>query len=422
MLCPECKRQNKEDARYCKFCGTDLKYYDAGSGGTRLKGNMAGKSKRDLTMNGSDGPRYCKVCGRQLIYGSCPTCGASVSPQRSKRWIGIASAAIVILLTVVISFAALHKNKDEVHNGSEPVGQNSVSLSQIPAFDYNEPLIEDSAPLLSGACDYILCSGTDNAGNTYELVANQTESALGYEITVGVIKNNSWLYPLSNDFPFLAEDGLFHVSAPQGKKSGTSLQQANSVIKNIYFVDSGAFLMECYKSNNSLSLYDHMYIIFSCDSLESCTLDCNKTTLMFLREEPSFSAGYVISYGRIYTENGKLVAYSETSGTRSGWLEDQVFEWNLFDVQTLQTSVIATNVSGVRPEGVLSEGLIFATDKCFYNTNFQKVIDLTEYNIDISGIYFKGGTCTFKAKNGVGTTFLVTIDSSGKVLSEVSEN
>lgn len=44
---------------------------------------------------------------------------------------------------------------------------------------------------LSSSCDYVLCAGYDKSGNEYELVANQTESSRGFEITVGVIKNNS---------------------------------------------------------------------------------------------------------------------------------------------------------------------------------------------------------------------------------------
>lgn len=54
----------------------------------------------------------------------------------------------------------------------------------------------------------------------------------------------------------------------------------------------------------------------------------------------------------------------------------------------------------------------------------QKVIDLSQYNIDMyydSGIYFKNGQCTFKAKNKLGHEYEITIDIHGNVLSEVEQ-
>lgn len=115
--------------------------------------------------------------------------------------------------------------------------------------------------------------------------------------------------------------------------------------------------------------------------------------------------------------------YSETSGTFSGWIEDQVFDWSVFDAETLTTRVIARNVKGVRPECTLSEGLFFCSDNCFYNLNGRKTIDLSDYSIDLwdnGDFYFESGTCSFKAENSLSTTFIITIDSSGKVLSEVT--
>lgn len=293
-----------------------------------------------------------------------------------------------------------------------------------PSSSYVEP--EDVyTPPLSDSCDYILCQGTDNSGNTYELVANQTESSLGYEITVGVIKNNQWLYPMSTDFPFLAEDGLFHVSVSMAGESGTSLVSVNSVISKIYFVDSGAFMMECYREADSwLGSNDHYYILFSCTTLKSCTIDCKEYTLLYRYSAPTFYSGQVESYGKIYTENGNMVLYTETSGTSSGWLEDQVFSWYTLNAQTLRQDLLASGMAGVRPESVLSEGLIFASDQCFYNTNMQKLIDLSKYTIDMwydGSIYFQDGTCTFTASNDLGTEFLITIDKSGNVLNEVTK-
>lgn len=282
-----------------------------------------------------------------------------------------------------------------------------------------------NTPPLSDSCEYILCRGVDAAGNTYELVANQTESARGFEIVVGVIKNNVWIYPLSASFPFLADDNLFHVSVSMDGHSGTSLENPNSVIDNIYFIDSGAFLMDSYKATSSwLDSDDHTKIIFNCDSLRSYIIDCEEISTIYHSSSAVFDNGKVISYGQIYTEDGKFVLYEETSGTISGWAEDRVYDWSLFDVETLTATTFSHSVPGIYPESILSEGLIFASDKCFYDTKFNKVIDLSDYNIDMwydSNIFFTNGTCTFKAKNKLGTEFLVTIDKSGNVLNEAEQ-
>ena len=127
---------------------------------------------------------------------------------------------------------------------------------------------------------------------------------------------------------------------------------------------------------------------------------------------------------RIVTDNGKIVLYSEVSGTSSGWLEDQVFDWCLLDTKTLNIETFGNNIAGIHPKGSLSEGLIFASNRCFYNTNAQKVIDLSAYKIEMldgSDICFENGECTFTAKNNLGSEFLVTIDRSGNVLSEVKQ-
>ena len=281
--------------------------------------------------------------------------------------------------------------------------------------------------LLSDSCDYILCEGTDRQGNTYELVANQTESAMDFEITVGVIKNNQWLYPMSKDFPFLWEDGLFHVSAPMGGESGGNLlDHYNSIAGEIYFVDTGAFLMHSVntRSATGLDLYDESAIIFSCQSLQSYTVNLEETSIKYRYRKPQFSSGVLTDYGSIFTDDGRIILYEETSGTRSGWLEDQVYDWYALDMGTLELDLIAADVHGIHPESILSEGLIFATDKFFYNTNGQKVIDLSQYNIDMwydGDIYFEGDICSFTAKNPLGTEYLITIDKSGNVLSEIEK-
>lgn len=427
MKCPNCDAIVPDDSAFCENCGRRVLVADAisvpkhgNSNGFKPMGSLSGgvPGKRKIAppviqnIPQVDRPKperkgsFCDHCGNQIPENSdfCQHCGKRLTKtpvQKNfqwKNWMTAAVCCVVLLMGALII----------------PWG-NSAQKGTVPEDGvYVAPLCD--------TCDYVLCRGTDTTGNTYELVANQTESALGYEITVGVIKNNEWLYPLSADFPFL-KDGLFHVSVSMAGQSGTSLTNPNSVIKNIYFIDTGAFLMESYTETDSwVDTYDHSNIFFSCSTLKSYTLDCEEYSIRYLASEPAFSDGEVLSYGYIATDNGKLLIYNETSGTSSGWEEDRVYDWCTIDTKTLEINTFATNMAGVHPEGVLAEGLLFASDKCFYDLSAKKVIDLAAYNIDMwydSGIFFENGTCSFTATNQLGTEYLVTVDKSGNILSEV---
>ena len=420
MKCPKCKAWVPGDSLFCQVCGRDMRensavYHKPKTDPFSPLGDLDNPGRKTAPVPKRD-MLFCTGCGKPTPADSvfCEHCGKrllAIPTQKKlqwKKWM----TAVACCLALLIGIAFASEGQTNANNGSPDYG----------AYPNGEDVYTAS---LSDSCDYILCQGTDTSGNTYELVANQTESSLGYEITVGVIKNNAWLYTMSSDFPFLGEDGLFHVSVSMAGDSGTSLAQVNEVIQNIYFVDSGAFLMDSYKETDSwVSTYDHYNIIFSCTSLESYTVNCKESTLLYRYSEATFSNGQVESYGRIFTENGEIVLYTETSGTSSGWLEDQVFDWSTLNVQTLNLDTITSGIAGVRPESILSEGLVFASDQCFYNTSGQKVIDLSEYNIDMwynGDIYFEGGTCTFTAENSLGTEFLITIDKAGNVLSEVEK-
>lgn len=363
------------------------------------------KKRNTLFCTGCGNPTpadsvFCEHCGKQLL--AIPT----QKKFQWKKWM-IAVACCVVLIIGIIFVSAGHNSTPD--SGGYLNGENAYA-----------------APL-SDSCDFVLCQGTDTSGNAYELVANQTESSLGYEITVGVIKNNEWLYPMSADFPFLWEDGLFHVTAPMGGNSGSDLSHYGTIAQAIYFVDSGAFLMESYntKTATGLNLYDHTYLIFSCDTLKSCVIDTDEYTFLYNGTGTKFYDDRV-EYGRIKTDAGKLILHKETteSDRRSGDPQNHIYDWDLLDFKTLDISPIAKNVVGIYPKSILSEGLVFASDRCFYNTKLQKIIDLSAYTIDTSAgnnLYFDGGTCTFTAENSLGTEFLLTIDKSGNVLSEVEK-
>ena len=263
--------------------------------------------------------------------------------------------------------------------------------------------------------EYVLSEGVDTEGNEYKLVANQKESATGYEITVGVIKNNKWLYEPSTKFPFLdPDDNLFHVSVDATGNSGYSLKYYETIKKNIFFVDIGAFAMKEYHETSGLSIYDQSLIVFSCTTLQSYEIDTKEYRVELMYLDVSSSRR------RVVTDDGRILLYKEElrGSVTTG---DMVYEWSVLDCRTLEVNVIASEVL-ICPKSILSEGLIFASDKCFYDVNMQKKVDLNEWIIDMysdSDIYFINGQCTFKAKNRLGSIYEITIDIYGNVLSEV---
>lgn len=422
MKCPKCKAWVPGDSLFCQVCGRDMRensavYHKPKTDPFSPLGDLDNPGRKTAPVPKRD-MLFCTGCGKPTPADSvfCEHCGKrllAIPTQKKlqwKKWM----TAVACCLALLIGIAFASEGQTNANNGSPDYG----------AYPNGEDVYTAS---LSDSCDYILCQGTDTSGNIYELVANQTESALGYEITVGVIKNNEWLYPLSSDFPFLWDDGLFHVTAPLGGDSGSDLSHYGTIAQAIYFVDSGAFLMDSYntKTATGLNLYDHAYLIFSCDTLKTCIIDTDEYTFLYTGTGTKFYDDRV-EYGRITTDAGKLILHKETaeSNRRSGDPQDHIYDWDLLDFKTLDISPIAKNVVGIYPKSILSEGLIFASDRCFYNTKLQKIIDLSAYTIDTSAgnnLYFKEGTCTFTAENSLGTEFLITIDKSGNILSEVEK-
>lgn len=261
---------------------------------------------------------------------------------------------------------------------------------------------------ISSDCDVILCTGYDNSNNYYELVGNQSETSQGYNIELGIIKNNQWLVELTNSFPFLGSDGLFHVSSNKDDLFSGAVRNA------IRFISTGGFMIENYvEPSNWFSSPSKSYILYSCQTQKTLTLDSKEYTVLFL---------YNTISDDILSDNGKVIVYRETTGTISGWLEDQVFDWFVLDTSSLDLNLIGSGINGNHPESALSEGLVYASDGGFYDTNMTKVIDLSSYDIDLwddnNDMYFENGKCTFVVENQLGTEFEITIDKNGSVISE----
>lgn len=196
--------------------------------------------------------------------------------------------------------------------------------------------------------------------------------------------------------------------------SGSNLStHYGSIAESIFFLDTGMFVMDWEATTGNYWTPDEKYIFFDCDTFETTEI-YQYPCFLRRKADVDWNQGVIRSYGHMYTDDGKLVLYSR---------EDQGYNWYILDTETMEISALATNID-IRPENVLAEGLIYATDQCFYNLNMEAVIDLSAYDIrwdEVNNIYFEYGECTFEASNELGTEFLVTIDAAGNVINEVKK-
>ncbi|MBE6564308.1 MAG: hypothetical protein E7655_03400 [Ruminococcaceae bacterium] len=261
---------------------------------------------------------------------------------------------------------------------------------------------------LSSSCDKILCTGTDEDGNYYELVGNQYEDALGVEIELGIIKNNTWLVELTDSFPFLNDNGMFRTTHYTIGGIIDEDLYSYPVSSNIQFITSGAFVIEKYIEASSFWAEDEKVLcFFSCKTLKSTELSLNEYNIP------------IKPYDGYCTEDDDLLLYGISGEKRDEWL--------LFNVNTFEMKSMGKHKKGAYPIRPVSEGLIFASDECFYNTNFEKVIDISEYNIDLSAkstLCFEEetGNCCFYVTNPQGKRYFIVIDKTGKIVSQRQES
>lgn len=322
---------------------------------------------------------------------------------------------MIYLLVLCVLLTGCAKNKSGQYIEQIDTYENYDSWTEEYNEEYYEEPYEEEQIVyaLSDDCDYVLCSGTDVVGDYYELVANQTESSLGYELTVGIIKNNEWIYPLSSNFPFLGSDGLFHVGGTSlWESSGSDLSQYGRIAESMYFLDSGTFMFEWSKTSGGYSNPQEKSIFFNCNTfaIEEVYQDVH-----YLRQKAKvdWNEGVIKSHGHMYTDDGNVLMTEYD-------FESKTYDWYIFDTETFTTMLLVSDMD-IRPENILSDGLIFAEDQCFYNTSMEKVIDLSMYNLlsnTENKVYFEFGKCTFEAYNDLGTGFYVTIDKYGNVINE----
>lgn len=248
---------------------------------------------------------------------------------------------------------------------------------------------------LSEECDMILCTGYDGS-DCYELVANQIDGYPDSTFEFGVIKNNTWLVPMSPNCPFINEKGWWK-GAEYGNNPG-----------EFKYINAGCFY---YSHDDGIGLFEMIY---------------KPETGKY------FEVSGLVSFTIFKTEFGE-VDYSKLCNDNSEFLtriNDGHYTFSYINLNTGDTKAIPLrlHVNNNQDIGLLSDGLFYAyggsnftgTDYWgFFDLNGNQIIDLTQYDTtDLKDYQFRNGKYTITCKNNSGVEFNITFDTSGKVISQ----
>lgn len=288
-------------------------------------------------------------------------------------------------------------NESQPNDSSE--GISSDGESQTPSTEQLEIL-------LSSSCDRLLAKGTDNDGNVFELVANETEDYNGTTIEIGVLKNNEWSIPLTTDSPFIGENGLLFQSYKHSEASGSIY---DSKYAKFHYIGNGCFYYEhrIWNGNNG-SFYDGN----GEDSYGLPEVRINKTEWI-VNNEGQFILSRIDETYKVLDTNTMQI--SDTNIKEDGHMIDYCFP--------------------------CSEGLFACMNRYhdleangFYDLSGNKVIDLSVYNLarnsyvssnmggysgPAGNLTFRNGKCTFRITNDQGTDYYITIDKTGTVIDSI---
>lgn len=342
--------------------------------------------------------------------------------------ISIITAVIAIIITVLFIYSSKSTSDDQYSTEQSTYGTAATEPTTIETT---------TKPQLS--LDYtVLASGTENNGNTYELVATQEETYNDVVVKIGVIKNNEWLVPLTTDSPFINEDGsITYYKHEDG--SGRYYQTKNLddletdkvfiQIESFSFVGNGCFFGYSEDLSRRIFVNYPLYeIIYNAELDKAC-----KTQAYYNSSGGGLSyanAFCVKTSEKEYINSNKIVFHN--------YSED--YYHNDFDVNILNTDTMTVNtiidktitkewVGSDSIIGPLSDGLFAVGNNYditgFYDEEGNNVIDMSEYDVDIHKCaddngeypYFKNGQFKFVTKNEAESKYQVVIDKTGKVLS-----
>ncbi len=262
----------------------------------------------------------------------------------------------------------------------------------------------------------LLAYGYDENDNLYELVGEQINMYAGTVNKFGVIKNDEWLIPMTEDTPFHDKDGQYIDGGIPliGGRSVNDLSlkadYSSGFSTELRYIGNGCFYMYAYR-HNSYS------VIWNVETNESFNVSqgsdwdyYNYVLEIDLPEER-----YVIN------NDGRFLLRHEEKCF--------LLDTDTMDLQELPFLKDREDTLGGVVIGPYSEGKIALIKQRgvadpsngFYDISGNKVIDLSNYLITDYAVAFIDGQATFTTQDYDGTYYLTTIDSNGNEISKTEK-
>lgn len=283
--------------------------------------------------------------------------------------------------------------------------------------DSNEQITEENEESLADSCQYILATGYDNDGTCYQLVGEDYESYDKNVIRFGVIKNNQWLVEMTSDVPFLDEYNCIYGSQSLHNdyilEGYGTLKNATSDSKSDFYNRFGYISNGCF------------YLLGVERDTSGYYIENNLSTIVFWNTEKNNSKivnNITMSDMENYVQDNEIVISElvdydfRLSNDAFALLDIKLLNPETFETKKIfsQKLTIENNMSNSVHQ--ISDGLFYANGS-FYNADGSKAFDLAIKNIHEIG-HFNDGKCEIITQIDTGTKYIVTIDKTGKVISD----
>lgn len=283
--------------------------------------------------------------------------------------------------------------------------------------DSNEQITEENEESLADSCQYILATGYDNDGTCYQLVGEDYESYDKSIIRFGVIKNNQWLVEMTSDVPFLDEYNCIYGSQSLHNdyilEGYGTLKNATSDSKSDFYNRFGYIGNGCF------------YLLGVERDTSGYYIENNLSTIVFWNTEKNNSKivnNITMSDMENYVQDNEIVISElvdydfRLSNDAFALLDIKLLNPKTFETKKIfsQKLTIENNMSNSIHQ--ISDGLFYANGS-FYNADGSKAFDLAIKNIHEIG-HFNDGKCEIITQIDTGTKYIVTIDKTGKVISD----
>lgn len=297
------------------------------------------------------------------------------------------SIALILSICMLLSLCACGSDNNDRSRSKK---SSKKDKNEHESFETEENITPKDEEKLSESCSMVLCTGSDG-NDFYEIVANQIDGYPDSTFEFGVIKNNRWLVPMSSDCPFIDDEGWWLGAIDANKPC------------DFQYLEEGCFYYECdngdpdiiYKPETSISLNAS---IVGYPDLDYSINDKSEIIATVLNTDYLSTETLAIIYANMNTGELKTLPIEAKYAQVIGPLND-----NLFFIAEESTNYH------------------YGYDTCgFFDLNGNQVIDLYSYDIvDYKDCKFINGQYTFTAKNNSDVLFDITIDTTGKVISQV---